>query len=67
MQNLISSDTATNHVIGIFGVYLDNWFLQKWETGFEHPAIILFVNQSEVDLMHKETVFFILYRVSQLP
>ena len=59
MQNWLSSDIATFHVKGVFGVSLGGWFLKKWETGFEHQAIIFFVKQSEGDLVHIETIFFI--------
>ena len=58
MRNGLSSDTAT-HVTIVFGVYLDNWFLQKWYIGFEQRAIVCFLKQSKGDLRHTENVCFI--------
>ena len=67
MENWLYAETATFHVKGIFGVYLDNWFLQNWETGFENWDIVCFVKQSEGYLVHTETFFFNSFWVSQLP
>ena len=58
MKNWLFADTVTFHVKGIFGSLLGYWFLQKWETWFEHQSIYFFVKRSEGDLMHTETVFF---------
>ena len=66
MQNRFSADTSTFHVKSIFGVYLENWFLQNWEAGFEHQAIVCFTKQSEGYLVHTQTACFILSWVSQL-
>ena len=70
-ENRLSADTATVHVKGIFGVYLEYiWIidsLQKWGTGFDHRVIVCFLKQSEGDLVQTEKVCFILSWVSQLP
>ena len=59
MWNRIYYNTVIVHVKGLFGVYFDNWFLQNWETGFEHQAIVFFVKQSEGYLVQTETVCLI--------
>ena len=61
MQNRLYDDTAKVHVKGILGVLLGGWFLQKWETGFEHRDIVCFAKQNERGLMHTETVCLISY------
>ena len=66
MRIQLSSETSSLHLIFIFGVYWDNLFLQNWYTGFEHQAIVCFMKQSEVDIVHTETACFVLSWVSQL-
>ena len=61
MQNQLSSYTLKVHVKAIFGLLLGDRFLQNWETGFEHQAIVCFVNQSEGDMVNMKTVCFVLY------
>ena len=47
------------YIWSIFGILLGYWLLQKWDTGFEHRAIVCFVKRSEGDMVHTETVCFI--------
>ena len=63
MQNRLSADIATVHIKVIFVVYLEyylgGWFWQKWDTYFDHRAMVCFVKRSEGDLVHMENVCLI--------